>query len=171
MRRSWSLVLLVSSLACSDEVTPPGTRPIDDGPRCVPAVAGLENATPVPMPGVDLPDSCRILEDDSNLAVHRRQVTLIRSEDELRSACLLADPEPIRGLVDFSSDLLFLVRIPDISAPRWAVEQNGTITIGESTTECSGAEVKALRYVIKVPATATVTFHLCEPTGCDEDTE
>jgi hypothetical protein len=161
-----SLAFVLAAACGSDPVSNPPPRPRVE---CTPDSAGLSAAERLEIPGITIPEACHILEDDGMVAVHRRQVTNIRTEPELQQACRLTDPAPIAGLVDFRADRLILVRIPNISAPAFAVRQEGLITIGESTAECTGIEVKPLRYVVRVPATSTVTFHLCAPSGCDEE--
>lgn len=166
--KGWVLAAgLAALVGCDGDEPPVVNDPDRNRVVCEPKTAGLENAERYEIPGVDLPEACKILEDDPSIAVHRRQVTEIESETELQTECRLQTPDAIAGLINFTEDRLLLVRIPDISAPRWAVKTGDTITVGESTTECTGAEVHGLRYLILAPRTATVSFFLCPPTGCD----
>lgn len=161
-----TLAGLIPLLSCGDAPATPVPRPRVE---CTPGAAGIVGGLALPIPGVSFPPACRIAEDDSPMAVVRRSVSVIETEAQLEAACRLPDPSLIAGLVDFSRDRLFLVRVPDTTTPRWAVATSSVVTVGESTTECTGVTPKAIRYAIKVPVTSTIAFFLCDPLGCEED--
>jgi len=166
----WALLL-----ACTNDgkpvIPPPPAR------ACLPAEEGFASATPYVPRAYSLPANCHILEDDGSVAVHRRQVQDIRDEATLSSAYRaqgngLTDAgvpgTPGAPPIDFSAEHLLVVRIPDTTHFRWVMSQGSLLTVGESTTACTGVLPHAVKYLVLVPSTSSVAFHLCAPDGCDD---
>lgn len=176
-----SLALGATSLAgaCLNEghaPDPPGT----ETRACLPSTEGFDDATTFLQPPFSLPAGCRILEDDRRVAIFRRQVVEIDDRAELEAACDATAAIPDAGLspfdggseappIDFATYRLLVVRIPDTTAPRWSLRRGDEIILGESSAICTGIDPQPRRYLQLVPRTATVTFHLCEPEGCEEE--
>lgn len=170
---------LATAVGCLNEGTPP-TPPPSTGSSCTPADEGYSDATIFRQPTFSLPAGCRILEDDGRLAIFRRQVVEIDDEQELRQACEASADVPDAGLapfdggagapmIDFATSRLLLIRIPDTTSPRWTLIRGNEIIMGESSAICTGIDPRPRRYLQLIPRTATVTFHLCQPEGCEED--
>lgn len=174
MIRRAAIVLALAG--CTNEGHPPIVQPPTTS-VCTPESEGYGDLPALDLPAFTLPPGCRILEDDGRMAIFRRQVTVIESADELDMACVSgADGgmTPFDGgvapLVDFSTQSLLVMRIPDTTQPRWAVRQgNGNVVFAESSAICTGIDPKPRRYMRLIPRSATVTFHLCQPEGCEED--
>lgn len=173
--RALTLLCWGLSWACTNDgkpvIPPPPPR------ACLPAEEGFATATPYVPRAYALPADCHILEDDGSVAVHRRQVQEVRDEAELRGACAaqgtgLTDAgvpgTPGAAPIDFSAERLLVVRIPDTTHFRWIMAQGSLLTVGESTTACTGVLPHAVKYLVLVPSTSSVAFHLCAPEGCDD---
>lgn len=172
-------LIFVGALAAAcvnDPGEPPG--PMITPRACTPESAGLGEAMTFAQPAFSLPAGCRIFEDDGRTAIFRRQVTRIEDAAALALACqgpagdagVAHDGGADAPMIDFSTSTLLLIRVPDTSLPRWSVvESDGRLVFGESTAICTGIDPKPLRYLRVVPKTATVTFHLCAPEGCEEE--
>ncbi len=178
-------VISLSALAggaCLNEGHPP--EPISPSSRaCQPAGEGYGDAQTLLQPAFSLPAGCRILEDDGRVAIFRRQVVEIDDAAALTEACRAsADiPVPDGGVVvpfdggaaappiDFAAWRLLVIRIPDTTTPRWTVQRADEVILGESSAICTGIDPSPRRYLQLIPRTATVTFHLCQPEGCEEE--
>lgn len=178
MRRSLA-VALASLAGCLNDGHAPDP-PSDPVRTCLPADEGFADATPLRAPAFSVPAGCRLLEDDGRVAIFRRQVQEIDDAAELTAACAAASTIPDAGLspfdggadapmIDFATWKLLVIRVPDTTLPRWAVIRGDEVVLGESTAVCTGIDPKPRRYLQLIPRTATVTFHLCEPEGCEDE--
>lgn len=171
--------LLLAPLGCLNDghaPDPPPTRIRS----CTPASEGFEGATTLVAPTFSLPAGCRILEDDGRVAIFRRQVVEVADSAALAELCRQSETIPDAGLspfdggvdapmIDFGAWRLLVVRIPDTTLPSWVVSRGDEVILGESSAICTGIDPKPRRYLQLVPRTATLTFHLCEPEGCEEE--
>ncbi|MFO0728205.1 MAG: hypothetical protein U1E65_30770 [Myxococcota bacterium] len=157
-----------------------GASPVQPPPpvvACIPAEEGFGDATAYSEREYSLPAGCHILDDDGSVAVHRRQVEAITTAQELSAACADHGPSisdagvpgtPGAAPIDFSTEELLVVRIPDTTHQRWIMRRADVYTVGESTTACTGVLPHAVKYLVLLPKTATVAFHLCVPEGCSD---
>lgn len=167
---------------CLNEGHPPDPPPASTR-SCQPASEGYADAERLIQPAFSLPPGCRILEDDGRVAIFRRQVVEVDDDAELAEVCSASAtiPVPDGGVVvpfdggadapriDFAMWRLLVVRIPDTTAPRWTVIRGSEVIMGESSAICTGIDPSPRRYLQLIPRTATVTFHLCQPEGCEEE--
>ena len=172
-------VLLLTPLACLNDGHAPDPPPTRQR-SCTPASEGYEGTTALQAPTFSLPAGCRILEDDGRVAIFRRQVVEVTDSAALAELCRQSESIPDAGLspfdgganapmIDFGAWRLLVVRIPDTTLPSWVVSRADEVILGESSAICTGIDPKPRRYLQLVPRTATITFHLCEPEGCEEE--